>query len=83
MNLLRLRYLLLMLLMLTAHLGWSQGTTTAAMNGVISDKTGMGLPGATVIAVHTPTNTQYVVPTNSDGRFNLQNMRVGAPTPLR
>ena len=68
-----------MLLMLTAHLGWSQGTTTAAMNGVISDKTGMGLPGATVIAVHTPTNTQYVVPTNSDGRFNLQNMRVGGP----
>ncbi|MGI4885388.1 MAG: carboxypeptidase regulatory-like domain-containing protein [Janthinobacterium lividum] len=79
MKLLRLRHLLLMLLMLTAHLGWSQGTTTAAMNGVISDKTGMGLPGATVIAVHTPTNTQYVVPTNSDGRFNLQNMRVGGP----
>ena len=80
MNLLRLRQLLLLALMLfTARLGWSQGVTTAAMNGVISDKTGMGLPGATVIAVHTPTNTQYVVPTNSDGRFNLQNMRVGGP----
>ena len=80
MNVLRLRhFLLLALMLLTARLGWSQGTTTAAMNGVISDKTGTGLPGATVIAVHTPTNTQYIVPTNADGRFNLQNMRVGGP----
>ena len=55
MNVLRLRhFLLLALMLLTARLGWSQGTTTAAMNGVISDKTGTGLPGATVIAVHTP-----------------------------
>jgi len=78
MNNLRLRHLLLLALMLlSAQLGWSQGATTAAMSGVISDKTGVGLPGATVIAVHTPTNTQYVVPTNSDGRFNIQNMRVG------
>ncbi|QJX47533.1 TonB-dependent receptor [Hymenobacter taeanensis] len=68
---------------LSAHLGWAQGTTTSAMNGVITDKSGAGLPGATVIAVHTPTNTQYVAPTNSDGRFNLQNMRVGGPYTIR
>ena len=49
------------------------------MSGTISDSKGEALPGATVIAVHTPTNTQYVVPTNSDGRFNIQNMRVGGP----
>ena len=72
-------FLLLALLLFTARLGWSQGATTAAMSGVIADKTGAGLPGATIIAVHTPTNTQYVTPTNSDGRFNLQNMRVGGP----
>ncbi len=84
MNPLRLRHLLLLALMLlTARLGWSQGATTAAMSGVISDKTGTGLPGATVIAVHTPTNTQYVVPTNADGRFNLQNMRVGGPYTIK
>ena len=64
-------------MLFTAQLGWSQGATTAAMSGVITDKTGAGLPGATIIAVHTPTNTQYVVPTNSEGRFNIQNMRVG------
>ena len=84
MNNLRLRHLLLLALMLlTARLGWSQGATTAAMSGVISDKTGAGLPGATVIAIHTPTNTQYVAPTNSDGRFNIQNMRVGGPYTVR
>lgn len=75
--------LLLALMLFTARLGWSQGATTAAMSGVISDKTGAGLPGATVIAIHTPTNTQYVAPTNSDGRFNIQNMRVGGPYTIR
>ncbi|UOQ76151.1 TonB-dependent receptor [Hymenobacter sp. 5516J-16] len=71
------------LAVLSAHMSWAQGTTTSAMNGVITDKLGEGLPGATVIAVHTPTNTQYVAPTNSEGRFNLQNMRVGGPYTIR
>lgn len=71
------------LAVLSAHLGWAQGATTSAMNGVITDKSGAGLPGATVIAVHTPTNTQYVAPTNSEGRFNIQGMRVGGPYTVR
>ncbi|TGE07928.1 TonB-dependent receptor [Hymenobacter fodinae] len=71
------------LAVLSAHLSWGQATTTSAMNGVITDKSGAGLPGATVIAVHTPTNTQYVAPTNSEGRFSLQNMRVGGPYTIR
>lgn len=71
------------LLVAAATPGWGQGVTTAAMSGVITDKAGAGLPGATVIAVHTPTNTQYVAPTNSDGRFNIQNMRVGGPYTVR
>lgn len=70
-------------MLFTARLGWSQGATTAAMSGVITDNKGEGLPGATVIAVHTPTNTQYVAPTNSDGRFNIQGMRVGGPYTVR
>jgi len=76
-------FTLLLLLLLTAHLGWGQGTTTSSMTGTITDQTGAGLPGATVIAVHTPTNTQYVSPTNAQGRFNLQNMRVGGPYTVR
>jgi len=66
-------------LLLVAQLSWGQGATTAAMSGTITDTKGAALPGATVIAVHTPTNTQYVAPTNADGRFNMQNMRVGGP----
>ncbi|WP_439880221.1 TonB-dependent receptor [Pontibacter sp. MBLB2868] len=57
----------------------AQGTTTAAMNGVVQDQDGTALPGATVIAVHTPTNTQYAAGTNTEGRYNFQNMRVGGP----
>ena len=80
MKLLYLRHALaLVLLLFSARLGWSQGATTAAMSGTITDSKGQDLPGATVIAVHTPTNTQYVAPTNADGRFNIQNMRVGGP----
>ncbi|UOG75919.1 TonB-dependent receptor [Hymenobacter tibetensis] len=78
------RHLLFLLLaVFSIQQGWSQGTTTSAMNGVITDKDGAGLPGATVIAVHTPTNTQYVAPTNSEGRFNIPNMRVGGPYTVR
>ncbi|MBC6697771.1 TonB-dependent receptor [Hymenobacter puniceus] len=78
-----LHLLVLLLTLLSAHTGWSQGATTSAMNGVITDKDGSGLPGATVIAIHTPTNTQYVAPTNSEGRYNIQNMRVGGPYSVR
>lgn len=74
---------LIPLAVLSAHVSWAQGTTTSAMNGIITDQSGAGLPGATVIAVHTPTNTQYVAPTNSEGRFNIQNMRVSGPYTVR
>jgi len=80
MKLLYLRHaFVLVVLLLSAHLGWSQGATTAAMSGTITDSKGQPLPGATVVAVHTPTNTTYNNSTNADGRFNIQNMRVGGP----
>ena len=75
-----LRHLLLLVLSLVAvQTSWAQGVTTAAMNGTITDGKGAPLPGATVVATHTPTGTTYGVGTNTDGRFNLQNMRVGGP----
>ena len=81
---LRLRHFtLLWLLLLTAHLGWSQGATTAAMSGAITDAKGEPLPGATVLAIHTPTNTQYGVGTNADGRYNIQGMRLGGPYTIK
>ncbi|MCJ8165789.1 TonB-dependent receptor [Pontibacter sp. E15-1] len=70
---------LVLAMLLTTQYSWAQGSTTSAMNGRITDESGEALPGATVIAVHTPTNTQYVAGTNADGRYNFQNMRVGGP----
>jgi outer membrane receptor protein involved in Fe transport len=73
------RLMLIVVMCLPMHLSRAQGATTASMNGVIADKNGAGLPGATIVAIHTPSNTQYAASTNADGRYNLQNMRVGGP----
>ena len=54
-------------------------STTSGMNGNVFSDDGEKLPGATVIAVHQPSGTQYGTVTNSEGTFNLQGMRPGGP----
>ena len=72
--------LLLMLAVacLTAVSGYSQ-ITTSGMNGTVVSETGEALAGATVVAIHEPSGTQYGAVTNSEGRFNMQGMRPGGP----
>lgn len=53
--------------------------TTSNIKGLILDETSAPLPGANVLAIHTPTGTKYGAATNIDGRFNLLNLRVGGP----
>jgi outer membrane receptor protein involved in Fe transport len=73
------RLFLFLAFLITAQLGWGQGVTTSSMTGTITDESGEGLPGATVVATHTPTGTRYGTSTLVDGRFSIPNMRVGGP----
>jgi len=53
--------------------------TTSNIKGLILDENSQPLPGANVVAIHTPTGTKYGAATNFDGRYNLLNLRVGGP----
>jgi hypothetical protein len=57
----------------------AQGITTAALTGVVADAAGQPLPGATVVAVHEPSGTQFGAATRSDGGYDLRGLRVGGP----
>ncbi len=53
--------------------------TTASLRGVVATSNGETLPGASVLAIHVPSGTQYGTETQSNGAFNIPNMRVGGP----
>jgi outer membrane receptor protein involved in Fe transport len=58
---------------------FAQGVTTAAINGLIVDRTDTPLPGANIIAKHEPSGTIYGSSSRADGRYNLPNLRPGGP----
>lgn len=68
---------------------WAQVTTASLSGTVTASKgtqtaerlinTGEALPGATVIAIHVPSGTQYGTTSTTDGRYNIRGMRVGGP----
>ncbi|MBN1790318.1 MAG: TonB-dependent receptor [Bacteroidales bacterium] len=53
--------------------------TTSGLRGNVTDNSNELLAGATVVAVHQPSGTQYGTIANKDGRFAIDNMRVGGP----
>ncbi len=54
-------------------------STTASLQGFVTDDNGKPLVGATVVATHLPTETVYGTITDKNGAYYLQGMRVGAP----
>ncbi len=61
----------------------AQSVTGANINGTVVDSEGEPLPGATVVAVHEPSGTEYGTSARADGRFNIRNVRVGGPYTIR
>ncbi len=66
-------------LTLLASSAFGQGMTTAGMNGQITDESGETLIGATVIAVHIPTGSQFASISDADGYWRIPNMSAGGP----
>lgn len=71
--------LLLCMFLLISGSVFSQGVTTSSLSGIVVDENGAPVLLASVLAVHTPTGTQYGTFTSEDGRFNIRNMKIGGP----
>jgi hypothetical protein len=54
-------------------------TTTSSIKGIVKSSGTELLPGANVLAIHTPTGSKYTALSNADGRFNMLNMKIGGP----
>jgi len=75
----KLLLLFVALIFLPAANAVAQAITTGTISGTVFDQQGGTLPGASIVAVHTPTGTSYEGVANSVGRFTLLNVRVGGP----
>ncbi len=53
--------------------------TTSSLAGQVVDENGEPLIGVAVVAVHTPSGTQYYAVANEEGRYAIQGMRTGGP----
>jgi hypothetical protein len=57
----------------------AQGVTTGAISGTVVGSTGASVVGATVLAVHEPSGTQYGAIVREGGGYDIRGLRVGGP----
>lgn len=75
-RILRFSFIFIAMILLSTGAVFSQGSTTGGLSGLIVDDGGP-LPGATVIALHVPTGSEYATISNIQGNYILRNMKVG------
>jgi hypothetical protein len=74
------KHLIMMLLILLFTFPmFGQDATTSTMKGKIVDAKGIPLPGATIVATHVPSGSNYGATSNAQGLFTVQGMRPGGP----
>ena len=71
------RLLLSVALLLVVAVASAQVTTSSIRGRVTTNDN--PLPGATIVATHTPSGTNYGTTSNSEGHFAISGMRVGGP----
>ena len=75
----RMKRLFSIILTLFVAMSATAQSTTASLQGFVTDANGKPLAGATVVATHLPTETVYGSITDRNGAYHLQGLRVGAP----
>jgi hypothetical protein len=56
-----------------------QGITTSAISGIVRNKSGAPIAGATVTVLHEPTGTRATTTTRQTGQYDFSGLRVGGP----
>ena len=71
------RLLLTVALLLVVAVTTAQVTTSSIRGSVTAND--KPLPGATIIALHAPSGSQYATTTNGEGHYSIGGMRIGGP----
>src|SRR3984893_9494972 len=64
-------------LVITSVLLWGQAASTAQVNGVVRDSSGLAVPGAAIKAAQTATGAVRTVVSGPDGAYVLANLPIG------
>ena len=81
-KLLTMKKLLTFFVAMIASISLMAQVTTSSISGKITDNNKSTLPGATVVATHTPSGSQYYAVADANGAYRLLNIRPGGPYTL-